>query len=72
MSQVCEKCVKRPTSGKTISHSHRKTNRWFRPNLAVKSIVDPKTGKEKKAKICIRCLRTSTKDYIQQKWSDKK
>ena len=33
MSKVCEVCGKHPVAGRSISHSHRVTNRKFRPNI---------------------------------------
>ena len=33
MSKVCEICGKHPVAGRSISHSHRVTNRVFRPNI---------------------------------------
>lgn len=34
MSKVCEVCGKHPVAGRSISHSHRVTNRKFRPHPA--------------------------------------
>ena len=33
MSKVCEICGKAPVAGRSISHSHRVSNRTFRPNI---------------------------------------
>lgn len=33
MSKVCEICGKAPAAGRNVSHSHRVTNRTFRPNV---------------------------------------
>lgn len=33
MSQVCQVTGKRPVTGNNVSHSQRKTRRWFIPNL---------------------------------------
>ena len=33
MSKICEVCGKAPSAGRSISHSHRVTNRMFRPNV---------------------------------------
>ena len=61
MSQVCEKCGKGPKIGHNVSHSMRHTKRRFMPNLVEKRILDLKTGKTKKMKICAKCLRTALK-----------
>ena len=46
MSQVCEICGKHPVAGRSISHSHRVTNRTFRPNIQkVSVVVDGKSRK---------------------------
>ena len=39
MSKVCEVCGKHPVAGRSISHSHRVTNRKFRPNIQAASDV---------------------------------
>ena len=66
MSQVCDICGRKPTTGKQVSHSHRKTNRRFLPNVTVKRIKNPTTGITAKTKICMKCLKTLTKKYIQK------
>lgn len=63
MSKVCEFCGKKPVTGNNISHSHRKTRRRWLPNLQKTTIVDEK-GRQKKVKICTRCLRTQRKKGI--------
>ena len=61
MSKVCEKCGKGPKTGHNVSHSKRRTKRRFLPNLVEKKILDLKTGKSEKMKICAKCLRTTLK-----------
>ena len=56
MSNKCEVCDKGVVFGCQYSHSHRKSNRKWLPNLKkVKAIVNnsPKT-----IKVCTRCLRS--------------
>ena len=56
MSFKCAICGKRPVTGKTISHSHRATNRIFRPNLQrIRIIVK---GKTQRALVCTQCLKS--------------
>ena len=51
----CSICGKGVVYGATISHSHRKTNRTWKPNIRkVKAIVD---GTPKTVAVCSRCLR---------------
>ena len=61
MAQVCEKCGKSPKAGHSVSHSMRHTKRRFMPNLIVKKVLDFKTGKSKRIKLCAKCLRTNLK-----------
>ncbi|MCI9128962.1 MAG: 50S ribosomal protein L28 [Eggerthellaceae bacterium] len=56
MSQVCEICGKKPSFGHNVSHSHRVTNRVFRPNVQKITIKDSK-GHVRKAKVCTRCMK---------------
>ncbi len=56
MSKVCEVCGKAPVAGLSISHSHRVTNRWFRPNIQKITIKD-KNGRVRKANVCTKCMK---------------
>ena len=52
----CEFCDKGVTFGIKVSHSHRRTNRAWKPNVKrVKAIVD---GSPKHVYVCTRCLRS--------------
>jgi len=55
----CDICGKRAMSGKNVSHSHRKTNRVFLPNLQYKRILID--NEYKRARICTQCLKTLNK-----------
>jgi large subunit ribosomal protein L28 len=55
MASVCELCGKKPQFGKRISHSHRRTNRRWNPNVQkVRAIVD---GSPKRLHVCTSCLK---------------
>lgn len=55
MSKVCSVCGKHPVAGRNVSHSHRVTNRVFRPNVQkVTALID---GTAKKINICTKCLK---------------
>ena len=57
MSQVCDVCGKAPTFGKTISHSHRRTNRRWMPNIqTVRTLVK---GAPKRLHVCTSCLKAN-------------
>ena len=52
----CSICGKGVVFGNTVSHSHRKTNRAWKPNIRrVKAIV---SGSPKTVYVCSRCLRS--------------
>lgn len=55
----CAMCGKGVVFGNTVSHSHRKCNRTWKPNIRkVKAVVD---GTSKTVYLCSRCLRTQKK-----------
>ena len=55
----CDLCGKSPQFGHNVSHSKRRTNRDWLPNIhAVTVTVD---GKTKQLNLCTRCLRTQHK-----------
>jgi len=52
----CEICGKGVAFGITVSHSHRRSNRTWKPNIRkVKAIVN---GTPKTIHACTRCLRS--------------
>ena len=52
----CEICGKGVTFGIKVSHSHRRSNRTWKPNVVkVKAIVN---GSPKRVNVCTRCLRS--------------
>ena len=52
----CELCGKGVTFGHNVSHSNRKTNRTWKPNIRrVKAIV---AGSRETVYVCSRCLRS--------------
>jgi len=53
----CEICNKGVSFGIKLSHSHRRSNRKWKPNIrTVKAIVN---GTPKTIKVCSRCLRSN-------------
>ena len=56
MGKFCEVCAKGTISGHNVSHSNRKTNRIWAPNVqSVRVVVD---GTAKRMNVCTRCLRS--------------
>lgn len=58
MSKVCQLTGARPMSGHKVSHSNRKSNRRFIPNLVKKTFLDEKSGQKIKLLVTARVLRT--------------
>jgi large subunit ribosomal protein L28 len=55
MSKKCEICGKGPLYGNNVSHSKRRTNRRFLPNLQVGRVEIG--GRVVRARVCTRCLK---------------
>ena len=56
MGKFCEVCAKGTMSGHNVSHSNRKTNRIWAPNVQnVRVVVE---GTVKRMNVCTRCLRS--------------
>ena len=54
--EKCEICGKDVSFGIKVSHSHRRTNRTWKPNIRrVKALVN---GTPKRVYACTRCLRS--------------
>ena len=52
----CSVCGKATVFGNNVSHSHRRSNRAFKPNLRrVRAFIN---GAFKKVYVCTRCLRS--------------
>lgn len=53
----CEICGKGVAFGIKVSHSHRRSNRTFKPNIKkVRAIVN---GSTKRINVCTNCLRSN-------------
>ena len=54
MAAVCDVCGKGPGFGKSVSHSHVRTNRRWNPNIQrVRALVN---GTPKRLNVCTKCL----------------
>ncbi len=56
MSYRCRICEKGPSAGKTVSHSHRATNRRFLPNL--QKIRANLSGTVRRIYVCTTCIKS--------------
>ena len=55
MAANCDVCGKGPGFGKSVSHSHRRTNRRFNPNIQpVRAKVN---GTVKRLNVCTSCIK---------------
>jgi len=57
MAAVCDICGKGPGFGKSVSHSHRRTNRRWDPNVQTVRAVDRPGGNRKRVNACTSCLK---------------
>lgn len=61
MSRACQLTGKKPQSGHNVSHSNRKTNRRFLPNIQKVSLASGILGRDVTLKVSTRALRTVAK-----------
>ena len=61
MSRICQLTSKKPLKGNHVSHSNRKTKRFFYPNLQTKRIYVPEIQKWVVVKLAASALRTINK-----------
>ena len=56
VAAVCDVCGKGPGFGKSVSHSHVRTNRRWNPNIQrVRALVN---GTPKRLNVCTKCLKS--------------
>ncbi|MBI4369670.1 MAG: 50S ribosomal protein L28 [Elusimicrobia bacterium] len=56
MAYQCEICGKKPAAGKNVSHSNRRTNRYFRPNLTERLVYFGDTPR--RVYVCGNCVKS--------------
>ncbi len=59
MAGKCDICGKEPQFGHNVSHSKRRTNRLWMPNIQKATLTV--NGVNKQLNVCSRCLRTQQK-----------
>jgi len=64
MSRICQLTGKKPITGNNVSHSNKKTKRWFYPNLQKKRFFIPEENKWITLKVSTSALRTIDKKGI--------
>ena len=55
MASVCDVCGKRPSFGKNVSFSHRRTSRRFNPNIQRVRAMVGKTPR--RMNVCTSCIK---------------
>lgn len=53
----CDVCSKDMSFGLSVSHSNRKTNRTWKPNVRKVRVIE--NGTSKSVNVCTRCLRSN-------------
>ena len=56
VASVCDICGKRPGFGHNVSHSHRRTNRRWNPNIQTVR-VPAGGGNRKRLQVCTSCIK---------------
>ncbi len=64
MARVCDLTGKKALKGHNVSHSNRKTNRRFYPNLITKRFFIPESNEWITLKVSTSALRTISKNGI--------
>jgi large subunit ribosomal protein L28 len=55
VAATCDVCGKSPSFGHSVSHSNRKTNRRWTPNIQrVRAVIG---GSRKRVNVCAACLK---------------
>ncbi|MFC4942669.1 50S ribosomal protein L28 [Pseudonocardia sp. GCM10023141] len=58
MSRRCQLTGREPGFGKAVSHSHRRTNRRFDPNIQTRRYWFAAEGRHIRLKLCTAAIRT--------------
>ncbi|MEY8567257.1 50S ribosomal protein L28 [Corynebacterium sp.] len=65
MSAHCQVTGRKPSFGKTVSHSHRRTNRRWNPNIQRRSFYLPSEGRSVTLNVSTKGLKTIDRDGIE-------
>lgn len=65
MSAHCQVTGRKPSFGKSVSHSHRRTNRRWNPNIQRRSFYLPSEGRSIKLNVSTKGLKTIDRDGIE-------
>ena len=65
MSAICQVTGRKPSFGKTVSHSHRRTSRRWNPNIQRRSFYLPSEGRSITLNVSTKGLKTIDRDGIE-------
>jgi large subunit ribosomal protein L28 len=65
MSAFCQVTGRKPGFGKSVSHSHRRTNRRWNPNIQRRSFYLPSVGRTITLNVSTKGLKTIDRDGIE-------
>jgi large subunit ribosomal protein L28 len=65
MSAFCQVTGRKPGFGKSVSHSHRRTNRRWNPNIQRRSFYLPSEGRTITLNVSTKGLKTNDRDGIE-------
>ena len=65
MSAHCQVTGRKPGFGKSVSHSHRRTNRRWNPNIQRRSFYLPSEGRSVTLSVSTKGLKTIDRDGIE-------
>ncbi len=69
MTTFCEVTGRKPTFGKAVSHSHRRTSRRFDPNLQRRRFWLPSQGRYVRLTVSTRGIKTIDAQGIEAVWA---
>lgn len=65
MSAHCQVTGRKPGFGKSVSHSHRRTNRRWNPNIQRRSYFVPSVGRRVTLTVSTKGIKTIDRDGIE-------
>ena len=65
MSAICQVTGRKPGFGKSVSHSHRRTNRRWNPNVQRRRFYLPSEGRTITLTVSIKGLKVIDRDGIE-------
>ena len=65
MSAICQVTGRKPEFGKQVSHSHKRTNRRWNPNIQRKTYFLPSAGRRITLTLSAKGIKTIDRDGIE-------